>query len=615
MKKRPDCFLKLSFGFLISIFILSCQQAEKWKPLKEKLMTTWGENINPLGMFPEYPRPLLERDNWLNLNGLWKYSILPSGSGIPDNYTAEILVPFPVESALSGVKKPVGEANELWYTRKFFIPESWKGKRIKINFGAVDWKATIIVNGKLAGEHTGGYTPFSFDITDLIKIGRDQEIVVKVWDPTEKGTQPTGKQRSEYFEVWYRPVTGIWQTVWLEPVADKYITAISTTPDIDEKSITINVQTNDNELKENVEITVFKGLDLILTHKGVTNTNLSIQLDNPRLWSPDDPYLYNMEVKLINNEEVIDKAKSYFGMRKISLKRDSEGMLRIALNNKFLFNYGPLDQGYWPDGIYTAPADAALEWDVANTKMIGFNMIRKHIKVEPERWYYYCDKIGMLVWQDMPSGDAKAEWKGPSGIEGKEIIRSQESEYNYRKEWKEIIDFLYSHPSIVVWIPFNEGWGQFKTVDIINWTKEYDSSRLTDGPSGGNNFPAGDMVDHHQYPGPAMPHRVTNRAMVNGEFGAIPLQIQCHSWYDELKFQNKTPEDLTKAYINICNKLKPLLSNGLSGAVYCQTTDIEGVWKEDNGFFTYDRKVIKVLKDKTFKINQEVVHSLDSLNN
>lgn len=363
-----------------------------------------------------------------------------------------------------------------------------------------------------------------------------------------------------------------------------------------------------------MDIDVFKGEDLILTHKGVTNSSLNIQLEDPRLWSPDDPFLYNIEVKIINNEEVIDKAKSYFGMRKISLKRDSEGLLRIALNNKFLFNYGPLDQGYWPDGIYTAPSYSALEWDVANTKMIGFNMIRKHIKVEPERWYYYCDKIGMLVWQDMPSGDAKAEWKGPSGIEGKEIIRSTESEYNYRKEWKEIIDFLYSHPSIVVWIPFNEGWGQFKTVDIITWTKEYDSSRLTDGPSGGNNFPVGDMLDHHQYPGPAMPDRVTDRAMVNGEFGAIPLQIQGHSWYDELKFQNKTPEDLTNAYINICNKLKPLITKELSGAVYCQTTDIEGVWKEDNGFFTYDRKVVKVLLDKTFKINQEVVHSLDSLN-
>lgn len=614
MKRHTEWLLKLLFNILVPFSILSCQPAEKWKPLAEKLMTTWGENIDATNMFPEYPRPLLERENWLNLNGLWRYSILPSGSGQPDKYMGEILVPFPVESALSGVKKTVGEANELWYSRKFSIPESWKGRRIKINFGAVDWKATIWVNGKLAGEHTGGYTPFSFDITGLIKEGRDQNIVVKVWDPTEKGTQPTGKQRSEYFEVWYRPVTGIWQTVWLEPVADKYITAIRTTPDIDQKSVTIYVQTNETGLKENVDIDVFKGDDLILTHKGVTNSSLNIQLEDPRLWSPDDPFLYNIEVKIINNEEVIDKAKSYFGMRKISLKRDSEGLLRIALNNKFLFNYGPLDQGYWPDGIYTAPSYSALEWDVANTKMIGFNMIRKHIKVEPERWYYYCDKIGMLVWQDMPSGDAKAEWKGPSGIEDKEIIRSTESEYNYRKEWKEIIDFLYSHPSIVVWIPFNEGWGQFKTVDIITWTKEYDSSRLTDGPSGGNNFPVGDMFDHHQYPGPAMPDRVTDRAMVNGEFGAIPLQIQGHSWYDELKFQNKTPEDLTNAYINICNKLKPLITKELSGAVYCQTTDIEGVWKEDNGFFTYDRKVVKVLLDKTFKINQEVVHSLDSLN-
>jgi beta-galactosidase/beta-glucuronidase len=383
-----------------------------------------------------------------------------------------------------------------------------------------------------------------------------------VWDPTEKGTQPTGKQRSEYFEVWYRPVTGIWQTVWLEPVAESHLTAIRSTPDIDRKSVTIHALTSDNLSKSKVEVSVFKGSRKILTHTGSANTDIPIQLNDLRLWSPDDPFLYYLEVNLFDNDNVIDKVRSYFGMRKISLKRDSGGFLRIALNNEFLFNYGPLDQGFWPDGIYTAPSDSALMWDVVNTKKIGFNMIRKHLKVEPERWYYYCDKLGMLVWQDMPSGDRKAEWKGPSGIDGEEIIRSGESEFNYRKEWKEIIDFLYSHPSVVVWIPFNEGWGQFKTVEIINWTKEYDPSRLTNGPSGGNNFPAGDMVDHHQYPGPAMPILVTDRAMVNGEFGAIPLQIPGHSWYDEANFRIKSPEDMTIAYIDICSKLKPLIKQG-----------------------------------------------------
>ena len=604
--------LKISLflpGFLL---ISSFHTSEGWEPKKEKLMTTWGERIDPTNVFPEYPRPILEREEWLNLNGLWDYAILPAGSEVPQNFTGKILVPFPVESALSGVKEKVGESNELWYHRNFSIPDKWENKNIRINFGGVDWKATVWINGKNVGEHTGGFAPFSFDVTPFIINGGDQHIVVRVWDPTEKGTQPVGKQRSEYFEVWYRPVTGIWQTVWLEPVAEHYIHAVKTTPDIDHKRLTIHVKTNEENPGEKVGISVYKDEKKILTYNGLSNTDLDLPIEEIRLWSPDDPFLYDLEIKLMNGQEVLDEVKSYFGMRKISLKRDSEGILRLALNNEFLFQYGPLDQGFWPDGIYTAPSDSALIWDVANTKLLGFNMIRKHVKTEPQRWYYHCDRLGMLVWQDMPSGDRKAEWSGPSGIDGKEIVRTGESENQYRKEWKEIIDFLYPHPSIVVWVPFNEGWGQFKTVELINWTKNYDPSRLTDGPSGGNNFPVGDIVDHHQYPGPAMPGLVTDRAMVLGEFGAIPMQIPGHSWYDEVNFRIKTSEELTDAYIDICNKLKPLIKNGLSAAVYCQTSDIEGVWREDNGFFTYDRKVVKFNVDKTFKINQEIVNSLDN---
>ncbi len=612
---KASCVILSFIAGSILFSFSSCKDSVTWEPVEEKLMTPWGEQIDPGNVLPEYPRPQMERSDWFNLNGLWNYAILPKGASIPETFDGQILVPFPVESALSGVKKKVGIDYELWYSRKFRIPAAWNGKTIKLNFGGIDWKADVWINKQFAGSHAGGYAPFSLDITPYLKRFGSQEVIVRVWDPTEKGTQPIGKQRSEYFEVWYRPVTGIWQTVWLEPVFDNHILSVRITPDIDRETVLVSVETNKPTNKDIAEIIISDGKEEVVVYSGYANRDSHIKLSNPRLWSPDDPFLYDLKVSIIDESEVMDEIKSYFGMRKISRKKDPQGLMRITLNNQFLFNYGPLDQGFWPDGIYTAPADSALIWDVAMTKKLGFNMIRKHVKTEPQRWYYHCDRLGMLVWQDMPNGDRKAEWQGPSGIDGKEITRSEESELQYRREWKEIMDYLYSHPSVVVWVPFNEGWGQFKTVEMLNWTKEYDPSRLVDGPSGGNHFPVGDIIDHHQYPGPAMPELVSDRAMVLGEFGALPLQIKKHSWYEETNFSIKTREELTEAYIEICTRLKLYIAKGLSGAVYCQTTDIEGVWREDNGFFTYDRKVVKVLLDETYSINREIVCSLDTLNN
>ncbi|MDP4282319.1 MAG: glycoside hydrolase family 2 TIM barrel-domain containing protein [Bacteroidota bacterium] len=596
-------------GLLLPLFFSGYSQS--WTPAGDRIKTEWTAQVNPANPLPEYPRPMLIRDQWMNLNGLWDYSILPKGCMLPDRYDGKILVPYPVESSLSGVQKTVGEENELWYSRSFTLPADWKKQHILLNFGAVDWKADIWINDIHIGSHKGGYTPFSFDITPYLVPGKSQKITVRVWDPVNHGTQPRGKQVSRPGSIWYTSVTGIWQTVWLEPVPESYVTGVSTVPDIDRNTVSVKVNVcnaHDNDL---TEIKVLNNGKIISTGFAAPGQDVLLEIKNAKLWNPDDPFLYDMEAALIRNGKVIETVKSYFGMRKVSTHRDADGVVRIQLNNKDCFPFGLLDQGWWPDGLYTAPTDEALKSDIIRTKELGYNLIRKHVKVEPARWYYHCDKEGILVWQDMPSGDEGPEWQTDQYFNGQEKNRSWDSEQEYREEWKAIIDFLRPNPCIIAWIPFNESWGQFKTTEIAEWTKSYDPSRLVDPASGGNFYPTGDMLDIHHYPDPFMTLYDGTRVTVLGEFGGLGLALDGHLWEKDRNWgyvKYKSPEEVTDAYIILAEKLKKLIKSGFSGAIYTQTTDVE---IEVNGLMTYDRKVIKMDKDRVRKINQEICHSLD----
>jgi beta-galactosidase/beta-glucuronidase len=574
------------------------------------LTTPWSAKVNQAAPLPEYPRPQLERDTWTSLNGLWDYAVRPrETSAPPAAYDGKILVPYPIESALSGVMKQIGDQNRLWYHRTFEVPPTWKNKRILLHFGAVDWDATVWVNGKEVGKHSGGYDGFSFDIADALKPTASQEIVVAIWDPSDAGPQPRGKQVSKPRSIWYTPTTGIWQTVWLEPVATTHIESLKITPNIDKSAVMIEPHISGFHLpgKNVVRVEVYDQKKRV--GKAEVNTanssGISVPIPGAKLWSPDSPFLYDLKVMVFNDGKIIDQVKSYFGMRKIAMARDNRGRLRIHLNNKPCFMLGPLDQGFWPDGLYTAPTDEALRYDVEVMKKLGFNMVRKHVKVEPERWYYWCDKLGLLVWQDMPSGDKSAEWRAP--FEGKEMNRTAESAAIYERELRALLDGRYNHPSIVVWVPFNEGWGQFDTIRILNLTKQLDPTRLVDGASGGNHFPAGDLIDHHQYPGPGVPPAVTDRAMVLGEFGGLGLPIKGHTWQDEKNWgyrSFKTSEELTEAYIGLIKNLQPMIeATGLSAAVYTQLTDVE---TEVNGLMTYDRKVIKLPVERLAGLHREL---------
>jgi beta-galactosidase/beta-glucuronidase len=595
---------------LLALFI-SCLVHAQWKPQGDKIKTKWAEQVDSNKTLPEYPRPIMERSQWKNLNGLWNYAIQEFGKKAPLKYDGQILVPFAVESSLSGVMKDVGAKNELWYETHFSLESNWNGKNILLHFGAVDWKTEVFINDVKVGSHTGGYTPFSFDITPFIQKGKNQKLVVKVWDPSNDGPQPRGKQVKNPKGIWYTPVTGIWQTVWIELVNAKNITTLKTTPNIDQNTISIKADVAGAEAGDLVEITVFDGEAAIAKEKAVIGESNDIVLNNPKLWSPESPFLYQTKIRLISNNKVVDEVKSYFAMRKIASKRDDNGIVRMQLNNKDYFQFGPLDQGWWPDGLYTAPTDEALKYDIIKTKELGFNMIRKHVKVEPERWYTHCDQLGILVWQDMPSGDEQPLWQNRKYFEGTELRRSAKSEEIYRKEWREIMDHLYSYPSIVVWVPFNEAWGQFKTVEITEWTKNHDPSRLTNSSSGGNHFQTGDILDLHNYPGPEMYLYDARRVTVLGEYGGIGLPFEGHLWrandnWGYVKFKNES--EVTAEYIKYAKILKNYVKTGFSAAVYTQTTDVEG---EVNGFMTYDRKVDKMDFKAVNKINTEVIDALN----
>ena len=586
-----------------------CAQAQ-WKPAGDKIKTKWAEQINPKNVLPEYPRPQLERTDLVNLNGEWEYAMKPKGEVEPQAFDGNILVPFAIESSLSGVQKEVGDANELWYKRTFSVPANWKNKDIVLNFGAVDWKADVFINDVLIGSHQGGFTPFSFNITPYLNGKSNQKLVVRVWDPSDKGYQPRGKQTSNPEGIWYTPVTGIWQTVWIEPVATNHITSVKSIPNIDNGTMNVTVGTSMPCNTSIVEVKLMDKGQVVASAKGIQGKELRLAVQNPTLWDTTNPYLYDMKVSLVKDGKVLDDVKSYTAFRKISAKRDANGVMRMQLNNKNLFHYGPLDQGWWPDGLYTAPTDEALLYDIIKTKEWGFNMIRKHVKVEPSRWYYHCDKEGILVWQDMPSGDMGNQWAPHTYNGGTDKERSSASIANYYQEWKEIMDLCVSHPSVVVWVPFNEAWGQFDTEKVAEWTKNYDPSRLVNPASGGNHRACGDILDLHNYPGPNMflydPQRVT----VLGEYGGIGLPLENHLWWNKRNWgyvQFKNSDEVTAEYVKYANELKDMVDRGFSAAVYTQTTDVEG---EVNGLMTYDRKEIKINEAAVKKANQAVINQL-----
>jgi len=595
-----------------AITALSCTflAAQPWKPAGEKIKTQWADKVDPNNPLPEYPRPQMVRVDWMNLNGLWDYAILPKGNNIPSTHQGKILVPFPIESSLSGVQKTVGENNELWYQRNFTIPSNWKNKKVILNFGAVDWKADIWVNDIKVGSHQGGYTPFSIDISAALLKDKSQKLTVRVWDPTDASFQPRGKQVRNPQGIWYTAVTGIWQTVWLEPVEQSFIQQIKTVPNIDGGNITVAAQTVGASYGDIIQVNMLDNGNVVGTSKSLVGQETVVSIPNAKLWSPESPFLYDVEVELIHNGVVSDKIKSYTGMRKISTKVDADGIVRMQLNNKNYFHFGPLDQGWWPDGLYTAPTDEALAYDIQKTKDFGFNMIRKHVKAEPARWYYHCDKLGILVWQDMPSGDANPRWQMRNYFNGLELQRSKASENNFIQEWKEIMDFTYNNPSLVVRVPFNEAWGQFKTPEIVEMTKTYDPSRLVNPASGGNHYDVGDMLDMHNYPDPVMGIFDAKRVNVLGEYGGLGLVVKDHIWENNRNWgyvQYKSSEEVTNAYVELTEKLKRLIPFGYSAAVYTQTTDVE---IEINGLMTYDRKLIKLDEAKIKNANQKVIATL-----
>ena len=596
--------------------------AADWAPAGDNIMTPWAEKVSPANVHPEYPRPQLRRTEWKSLNGLWDYAVAKSGAAQPNENDGQILVPFAIESALSGVRHNLAPDEALWYNTEFEVPKEWKGKRVALNFGAVDWRAEVYLNGILLGTHTGGYTNFSFDLTKYLNTKGSQKLTVKVTDATNSAFQPRGKQVLIPEGIWYTRVSGIWQSVWIEALPEAVIESYHTTADLGNGTLTVHVTADDTKDGDIIKAELLDGKvgydtenpssTVISSAFAVPGESLRLNVPKVKTWSPDSPYLYGLRLSVIRNGKVLDKAEGYAAMREISVIKDNSNYKRIALNGKALFNYGPLDQGWWPDGLYTAPTDEALKYDIIKTKDFGFNMIRKHIKVEPARWYYYCDQLGMLVWQDMPSIDdnRRNKWDYSDMNRGTDVPVPEVWKENYYKEWAEIMDELKVFPSIVVWIPFNEAWGQFDTEKVVDFTRAQDDTRLINPSSGGNFRECGDILDLHHYPGPDMWIFESDYVNVLGEYGGIGLPLEGHLWQKDRNWgyiQYKDGTEVTDKYIEYAELLKKFVRKGMSAAVYTQTTDVEG---EVNGLLTYDRKVVKLDETRVRKVNQEVIQAL-----
>ncbi len=614
------------------------------------MLTPWAADARAGRGWQEYPRPQLVRERWQNLNGPWDYAITPTTASSPANYEGKILVPYPLESTLSGVARGLKPDERLWYRRDFSIPAGWKDQRVLLHFGAVDWESRVYVNGALVGTHRGGFDPFSFDITPYLKTGA-QELVVAVTDPTSEDDQPRGKQRLEQSGIWYTPASGIWQTVWLEPVpAQMSIASVKCTPDLDASQLNVivhgsTIATGDTHYA--VRTRVLNDGKVVAENISRLRRHAAIAIPGAIAWTPDNPHLYDLKVELFSIKDpvpprakgqpalglfgkneaahyaklpadavLVDTVASYAGMRKISLGDGPHGPV-LMLNNKPLFQYGPLDQGYWPDGLLTPPTEAAMRYDLDFLKKAGFNMLRKHIKVEPALYYAHCDRIGLLVWQDMPSGFRESAKPKPTADRNRVYDRDEAdvpmpsaTAAQFETELRAMIDALYPHPSIVIWVPFNEGWGQFDTARISAWVKAYDPSRLTNAVSGWSDRDCGDLYDLHNYREKMdLPNRKDNRrAYVLGEFGGLGLPLEGHLWWTNKRnwgYQTyKTAGELKREYILRLEQVRDFAKErGLSAAVYTQTTDVEG---EVNGLLTYDRKVEKLTAAELLEIHKSM---------
>lgn len=580
-----------------------------WRAKPALLPTPWTAKVSPDNALPEYPRPQLVRRDWLNLNGVWDY-VGRSGPAVfappppAGGYVEKILVPFPTESALSGVQR---HDDEMWYQKTFTVPKDWHGQRVLLHFGAVDQIATVWVNEVQVAYHEGGYTEFSADITDALKTTGTQQITVRAQDNNEAGPFPVGKQRTHPGGLFYTGASGIWQTVWAEPVPAARIDKLDITPDLNGLTVTPRTSGTTNE-----RAAVFvseRGGRLVSVSSAAAGETIRLPIRNPRLWTPDDPYLYDVKVVLTTpSGDVQDAVASYSGLRTVGTVADIDGNPRIALNGRITFLHGPLDQGYWPDGVYTAPTDDALKFDLERIKELGMNFVRKHAKVEPARWYYWADKLGLLVWQDMPSLDITLSAPTGPAPDPPPIAKMK-----FETELLAMIDQLRSVTSLIGWVPFNEGWAEYDTARIARMVKDADPTRMVNANSGVNccksrgDTGAGDVYDDHTYVGPGRPAPVPNRVRVNGEYGGLGLALDKNRWpgrpmsYEMVDSRTR----LTERYVQVSRALEDVARNdGLSAAIYTQITDVEN---EVNGFFSYDRHVAKMSIPTVAERNRAVI--------
>ncbi|MFF5565737.1 AbfB domain-containing protein [Streptomyces sp. NPDC012623] len=591
-------------GLLVPPVAPARAAASAWVPEPAPMTTPWTGQVPVDRPLPEYPRPQLTRPDWANLNGIWDFAITSRDAAQPAVFDERIRVPFAPESALSGIQRKITENDKLWYKRTFTVPADWNGRSVQLNFGACDWETAVWVNGRQAGAvHRGGYDSFSYDITPLLSGGSADTIVVSAYDPTQTGGQAVGKQRIQDVtphagrDIFYTAASGIWQTVWLEPTAAAHITRLDMVPELQDGALRVTVRVTGAD-GAGVRVTVADGGTRVGGATGTAGQEFSVPVPNARLWTPEDPFLYDVTAELTGAGA--DRVGSYAGMRSIAV-RDVGGVRRPVLNGSFVFQTGTLDQGFWPDGGYTAPTDAALAYDLRKHKDLGFNMVRKHIKVEPQRWFHWADRLGLLVWQDMPAMDTG---KSPSAA-----ARTQ-----WESEYRAVIDQHRSSPSLVLWVDQNEGWGQYDQARVADMVRSYDPSRLVDNMSGVNCCGArdggnGDVVDHHNYVGPGNTPTEPVRASVLGEYGGLGFRISGHEWYPGGGWGYEDQPSLPALNDRLAGLLdgireNSLPGNGLSAAVYTQITDVEN---ETNGLLTYDRQVVKVDETRVRAANQALI--------